>query len=272
MGMRHPKQQRLKPLLDRVPPGFLVDAGWLRARGINGKSIHDYVARGWLERLVRGVYRRPLPSDASERDQVRWESVVLSLQRIMGHDIHLGGVSALELAGHIHYLHFGDNPPVHVYGIVPAWLRRLPCDSVFVIHRRDLFGNEQIGVEDINRNIGTTSQAVGVWRWPIRVSCPERAILETFDGLCNASSFDQVDKIFESLIVMRHGLLKELLVACRSEKVRQLFFAFADRHQHGWRKYLDSSRIDLGSGTRVLVKGGRVHPKYHIQIPQEFVP
>ena len=48
-------------LLDKVPPGFMVDAKWLRAQGIDPKSIHGYMARGWLERIVRGVYRRPLP-------------------------------------------------------------------------------------------------------------------------------------------------------------------------------------------------------------------
>ncbi len=35
---------------------------WLLACGIEPNSIHDYyVARSWLERLVRGVYRRPTP-------------------------------------------------------------------------------------------------------------------------------------------------------------------------------------------------------------------
>ncbi|MCY4059576.1 MAG: AbiEi antitoxin N-terminal domain-containing protein, partial [Gammaproteobacteria bacterium] len=47
--MNHPRTQRLKPLLDTVPPGFVVDTPWLTARGIDSKSIHDYVARGWLE-------------------------------------------------------------------------------------------------------------------------------------------------------------------------------------------------------------------------------
>ena len=52
--MNHLRTQRLKPLLDTVPPGFVVDTPWLRARDIDPKSIHDYVARGWLERLSRG--------------------------------------------------------------------------------------------------------------------------------------------------------------------------------------------------------------------------
>ena len=66
MVMNHPRKPRLKPLLDAVPPGFLVDTRWLKAQGIDPKSIHNYVARGWLERVVRGLYRRPLPEGVPE--------------------------------------------------------------------------------------------------------------------------------------------------------------------------------------------------------------
>ena len=64
MVMNQQKTPRLKPLLDRVPPGFMVDTPWLRGQGIDPKSIHDYVARGWLKRVLRGVYRRPRVGDS----------------------------------------------------------------------------------------------------------------------------------------------------------------------------------------------------------------
>ncbi len=41
------------------------------------------------------------------------------------------------------------------------------------------------------------------------------------------------------------------LKACRSVKVRRLFFVFADKHRHTWRKNPDASRIDFGFGPRV---------------------
>ena len=80
MVMNHRRTPRLKPLLDKVPPGFMVDTPWLRAQGIDPKSIHDYVARGWLKRVIRGVYRRPLPEDARGADETSWEIPLLSLQ------------------------------------------------------------------------------------------------------------------------------------------------------------------------------------------------
>ena len=73
-------------------------------------------------------------------------------------------------------------------------------------------------------------------------------------------------------MTLRPGRLTALLSACRSVKVRRLFFVFADRHGHGWRKHLDASEIDFGSGPRALVDGGKFHPAYRISVPEELVP
>ena len=273
MGMGHQKQPRLKRLLDKVPPGFMVDTAWLKGReGIDPKSIHEYVARGWLERVVRGVYRRPLPANVQESRDTDWQVPLLSLQWIMDKDVHLGGESALDLAGYAHYLSLGDKPRVHVYGDVPAWLKRLPIRTQFVVHSRALFGDDPTGIMDAGRDVPSGAQAVNVWRWPIKASSPERAILEALDELPNKASFDKLDKVFEGLTSLRPKLLTQLLGACRSVKVRRLFFVFADRHQHAWNKHIDTSQIDFGSGPRALVNGGKLHPKYRIYVPADFVP
>lgn len=272
MVMNHQRKSRLKPLLGAVPPGFLVDTRWLKAQGIDAKSIHDYVARGWLERLIRGVYRRPLPGGAQTQAAVSWESALLSLQWIMKYNVHLGGESALELAGYAHDLRLGRTPPVHVYGDVPAWLKRLPSEARIVVHRRILFGNDQTGIIDTSRELVASSQAVDVWRWPLQTSSPERAIFEALDELPQNTSFSHLDRIFESLATLRPNQLKTLFTACRSVKVRRLFFVFADRHQHAWRKHLDADQMDFGSGPRALVKGGKLHPTYRIYVPKDFLP
>ena len=272
MAMDPPRTQRLKPLLDKVPPGFLVDTRWLRAQGIDSKSIHRYVSSGWLERVIRGVYRRPVPEGVHGGSEVSWESTLLSLQRILEHDVHLGGESALDLAGYYHYLSLGGPQRVHFYGAVPAWLKRLPTRTKIAVHRRTLFGDDPTGIGDSNRDARESRGAVDVWRWPIRASSPERAILESLNELRSGSGFDHLDKIFESLTTLRPKQLMALLAACRSVKVRRLFFVFADRHEHPWRKHLDASTIDFGSGPRALVDGGRIHPNYRIYVPKEFVP
>ncbi|MDE0153981.1 MAG: type IV toxin-antitoxin system AbiEi family antitoxin domain-containing protein [Gammaproteobacteria bacterium] len=268
--MSHQRKQRLKGLLDKVPPGFMVDASWLKAQGINPKSIHDYVSRGWLERIVRGVYRRPLPVGAQSISENAWAIPLLSLQWIMKYDTYLGGESALNLAGHVHYLNLGDGPRVHFYGPAPSWLKRLPVQAQIILHRDKLFGGDLTGVVDAGQNIQGASRAIDVWRWPVKASSPERAILEALDELPNHASFDNLDKIFEGLTTLRPKQLMTLLMRCRSVKVRRLFFVFSDRHRHPWSKHLDVSKIDLGSGPRALVEGGKFHPTYRIYVPKIF--
>ncbi|MCE2523246.1 MAG: AbiEi antitoxin N-terminal domain-containing protein [Rhodobacteraceae bacterium] len=95
-GYEPSKNVTTETALDTVPPGFMVDTPWLKALGIDSKSIHDYVARGWLERVVRGVYRRPLPEGAQGDREESWAIPLLSLQWLMKYAVHLGGESALD--------------------------------------------------------------------------------------------------------------------------------------------------------------------------------
>ena len=110
------------------------------------------------------------------------------------------------------------------------------------------------------------------WHWVPVVSTPERAFLEALDEIRDVSLFDDVEKRFEGMDRLRPSHLMDLLLACRSVKVRRLFFAFADRQQHPWLEYLDKSAIDFGSGPRALGKGGVIHPEYRITVPKEYVP
>ncbi|MGX1101475.1 type IV toxin-antitoxin system AbiEi family antitoxin domain-containing protein [Amorphus sp. MBR-141] len=272
MGMSLQRQPRLKFLMEKVPPGFLVDTPWLKARGIDAKSIHDYVSRGRLERVIRGVYRRPLPDGVKVQPAVPWDSVLLSLQQVMNYDVHLGGVSALEQADGAHYPPLGGTPRVYLYGNVPTWLKRLPSNAQIIVHRRTLFGDDNTGIIDVDRDVQIGGSAVNVRCWPMTMSSPERAVLEALDELYNETSFEHLHRIFRSLTELRPKQLMTQLMACRTVKVRRLFFVFADHHQHVWRKHLDVDKISLGSGPRALVAGGKFHPTYRITVPKEFVP
>ena len=272
MALYHHRTPRLKPLLDAVPAGFLVDTPWLRARGIDPKSIHDYVARGWLERIVRGVYRRPLPDGAQGGHAEAWAVPLLSLQWLMKYAVHLGGESAIDMAGYAPGLSLGGRSRVHFYGEAPSWLNRLPMQTEIVVRRSTLFSDDHLGIDDINPTAAAIWPMVDVWRWPLRTSSPERAILEALDELPRSTTFENLDRIFEGLMWLRPKRLTALLTACRSVKVRRLFFVFADRHQHAWRRHLDASGIDFGSGPRALAKGGKCHPTYRIYVPEAFLP
>nr|WP_263429354.1 type IV toxin-antitoxin system AbiEi family antitoxin domain-containing protein [Nannocystis pusilla] len=90
------------------------------------------------------------------------------------------------------------------------------------------------------------------------------------DELPQHESFHQVDMIVEGLRTLSPRRLQKLLVDCRSIKVKRLFFWFAERHRHAWLEHIDRSCIDLGSGKRLLVKGGKLDPKYLITVPKDL--
>ncbi len=105
------RSQNLKKVLDAVPTGYLVDAVWLTAHGVAYETFRDYVKRGWLERVTRGVFRRP-SSNAPASDAIDWKICLLSVQHIMRYDVHIGGITALAQQGHGRYLRLGSNAPV----------------------------------------------------------------------------------------------------------------------------------------------------------------
>lgn len=217
---------------------------------------------------MRGVYRRP---DSNYSAEIQWENVLFSLQSVMHYDIHLGGLSALYLDGHLHYLVLGPRFSVHFYGDAPSWLKRLPCKEEIILHGSKLFGDEKIGLTDTQNSPLVANLQANKWPWPLRFSCPERAILEALDELQDKAGFDSMGKIFESLSTLRPEQLMVMLSACRSVKVRRLFLVFAASHNHAWFKYMDVGKIDIGSGPRAFVKGGRMHPKYLISVPEEYI-
>ena len=133
----------------------------------------------------------------------------------MNYAVHPGGESALDLAGYAHYPSLGGRPRVQFHGNVPSWLKRLPGRTEIVVRRRTLFGDDALGIVNVGGAAGAGGPALELWRWPIRASSPERAILEALDELPRDASFENPDRIFEGLTPLRPGPLTALLAACR---------------------------------------------------------
>jgi hypothetical protein len=117
---------------------------------------------------------------------------------------------------------------------------------------------------------GLVRQPWGHWDWPLTLSSPERAILELLDEIPQRETFHQTDMLIEGLRILSPRRLHKLLVDCRSVKVKRLFLWFAERHDHAWLKQLDRNDIDLGHGKRMLVRGGRLDPKFNITVPENI--
>ncbi|MDP2332654.1 MAG: type IV toxin-antitoxin system AbiEi family antitoxin domain-containing protein [Reyranella sp.] len=277
--MSKPIRRKLNWLEEKLPEGLLVDAAWLGKHGFSTALRRKYIKASWLEQPARGVYRKP-------RGTLTWQQVIISLQTIILREaIIVGGRTALELQGFAHYLQQRTGT-IHLYSAkpLPTWLNKLKLDVRFVHHNsRKLFDNDPItfGLSSLQFDIlkttgtsndllqrGLTFQPWGHWDWPLTLSTPERAVLELLDELPGHESFHQVDKLMEGLTNLSPRRLQKLLADCRSVKVKRLFFYFADRHRHAWLAQLEKDRLDLGSGKRMLVKGGRLDPTYLITVPE----
>lgn len=267
---------KLNFLTNQVAESLLIDSQWLEAKGYSRALRHQYVASGWLEQPAHGVFRRP-------RGNIAWQQVVISLQTLLKSPVSIGGRTAIEVGGYAHYLPQTQSQ-IHLYSDTkqPAWLFKLPVPETFVVHNRARFlPAPVISPEAISFEISTSLENAlmpaglmaipwGHWSWPLIISSPERAYLELLDELPQSESFHMADVIMEGLSNLSPRRMQSLLEAATSIKVKRLFFLFAERHNHAWLKYLDTSKIDLGKGKRMLVKNGKLHSKYQITVPEEF--
>ena len=130
----------LNRLHRRLPEGLLADAAWFTAAGYPASLRSRYVASGWLQRVARGVFRRPLhrPGLDDSEAPLRWQHVVISLQSVLQRPVTIGGRTALELDGFAHYVSSSGPREVHLYGDerAPGWLGKLPIETRFRVPQR----------------------------------------------------------------------------------------------------------------------------------------
>ena len=275
----HTMSERNKSKLNRLgqllPEGLLVDAAWLEERGYYRSLRARYVAGGWLAQPVRGVYRRP-------RGEPGWEQLLISLQTLLGFPVSIGGRTALELQGYAQYVPRSQKR-IHLYSDkkLPSWLDKLPLDQVFIRHNRQRFlplckqpdetlslGRSKAKSKVLNGELRALPW--GQWDWPLVMSTPERACLELLDELPRYDTFHMADMIMEGLVNLSPRRMQALLEQTTSVKVKRLFLFFADRHRHQWFSRIDQGAIDLGSGKRMLAKGGKLDPVWQITVPAEL--
>lgn len=258
-GFRKPVEQ--PPTRDtlevQLPDGLVVDRAWLAKRGFKRPLVDYYLRSGALVPVARGAYRRPGPP-------LKWEHVVYSLQQA-GYAVHVGGRSALEFQGFAHYLAMQGVKQIHLYGVekLPAWVSKLEASYQFILHKSQLLG--QVVAESV------TTKPFGHWDWPLHYATPELALLEIASEVKQASDFEVLDKLFESATTLRPQLLMKLLKAWNQVKAKRLFLWFAERHGFAWFNRLDVKAVNLGSGKRVVQKGGTLDNKYQITVPREMI-
>lgn len=262
-------RQKLNYLLSQLGDGWLVPSAWLQQQGYDRQLLAHYVKHGWLMSPAHGVFLRAGSTTS-------WQTVVHSLQRLARLPLHVGGAHAISVHGMDHYLRMGA-ARVTLYGParLPAWVAALDLREKFV-RRPDgklafaPLSAELLAAPKALREVGLETLPGDRPDCPLVVSMPERAIFELLLEVPGKGSVAGADAILQGMARLRPALVSRLLRDCASVKVKRLFLALAERHNHAWFKHLDLTGVDLGTGNRVLDGGGRMHPKYHISLPRSL--
>ncbi len=251
------KRGHLNQLLIHWPKGVVAVQAWFTQRGISRQLAEKYCRSGWIKRIGRGGYTRT-------GDVVNLTGAVYALQAQLGFKTHVGGKTALELQGYGHFLPMKNIPEFHLFGRperrLPSWFQGVKWESKVRYHIARLFsGKPETGLEEISIN-----------GYSIKVSSPERAALEMVELVPAEQSFEGAGLLLEGLTTLRPALLQELLRTCLSIKAKRLFLFLAEKCGHAWVTKLDTSKVRLGSGKRLIVRGGRLDPKYQITVPADI--
>jgi len=252
------KGKAINQLYSLLPEGEVASSAWLAMQGYSRQLLRKYVQSGWLVSVARGAFRRP-------GSEPGWPAIVSSLEKYWNLSCHAGGSTALDLYGYAHFLNLGENKPAHLYARsrLPAWVRNLSQPGL-ILHNSSLFSPESYGT-------GLEEMKMDGGRFSVHVSRPERAMLELLVNIPARGSFEEADKLMEGLANLSPSRVMQLLLGCKSVKAKRLFLWLADRHDHAWFQKLDVDKINLGSGKRMLVKAGRLVPRYQITVPAEMI-
>ncbi|KMW73163.1 hypothetical protein TI10_08600 [Photorhabdus luminescens subsp. luminescens] len=251
-------RRQLKELL---PVGMLATKQWLVAQGLNLHFVDNAVRSKTLLPLAAGVF-------SQFSCHLNWQGVVASLQRMSETPIHLGGLTALEIAGLAHYVTRSHIRTVHLYSSepLPRWLTRVPLDVYFKGHRTQALWPENLIADP-------TWLRQEQWREgmpALQFSCPERAIFEVLGDVPKAVSFEHAEHLMQGLYNLSPRKLDALLLACSSIKVKRLFLWLAEKHQHAWFKKLEPRKYNLGAGKRVITTKGRLDNTWLITVPKDM--
>ncbi|OGO94875.1 MAG: hypothetical protein A3F10_05470 [Coxiella sp. RIFCSPHIGHO2_12_FULL_42_15] len=253
------KRQKLNQLLQQIQAHLAITQHWLSQQGYSYTLVKRYVESNWLTRIGHGAYAR-------SGDTVTWQGALCALQKQLELPIHIGAKSALQFLGKAHYLAFAPQQQfteLYWHASVkterlPKWCNEYAWDKPMRLHRDKLFSEAGIGLTEFKPNDHVFS---------LKISTPERAILEMLAGVPDFYSLNEAYKIMEGLVSLRYEIVQTLLECCLSHKVKRLFLLFADLTQQPWFKRLELKKINLGKGKRSIAGGGKYYPQYLLSIP-----
>lgn len=224
-------------MLSSLRPGRPVIAKELAALGITKYLVVHYVRAGWLERLARGVYRRPGETLAL--------SPSLTVLEALYDGLHVGGISALDWHGLRQYVI--AHPTIQLYGahsaLLPSWFTdRFAADY----HRKRIF--DEVDAEP------TRVHRFGEGPEKPLVSDPERAWLELLSDVGVRHTLQEARELAEGAYTLRSAVLTELLKRCTSIKTVRLCLQLGREAQSPWFEKLPIDELPTGSSAPWVAK------------------
>ena len=245
---------KINQIIKAWPNGTVAVLPWLEKHGAYQQLVHEYEKTAWLSRVGQGAYSKA-------GDKVQWTGGLYAIQEQLKLPVHAGAKTALQMQGYAHFLPMGKGATIFLFGLptvkLPAWFRRYRWGVRVHYTTTNLFAGQA--------EQGLTKKDLGAYA--IKLSAPERAIMEVLYGVPQVDSFEEARLLMETLTTLRPRLVQSLLENCGSVKVKRLFMFLAEVCKHPWAGKVDLSKIDFGSGKRLLIKGGRFDAKYQITVP-----
>lgn len=240
--------------------------------GYSKGLLQQYHRSGWIELIGKGAYRRSQVDEKGlplqNRTPLTWPGGVYALQALsLGPQREMPPVlvaarTALELGGFSHFLKLSGTETVWLFTEpgyrVPTWLRKYDWNAKIRTYSPKLF----------SKPLPHTVSKKDWGAFVTLISCPERAMMELLELCPKHESLDHAKLVMESLASLRPKVVAELLQNCTSVKVKRLFLALADLCNHSWLSEIDTTKLDLGAGKRILEPDRAFHAKYQISIPR----
>jgi hypothetical protein len=245
---------KINQLIQKQPSGVVLTSRWLSSQGYSPELLRTYRNSHWLQSIGNGAMIR-------QNDSVDYSGAIYAMQQQLKLNVHPAAKTALALLGKSQYLSFGRNV-VHLFGNtgerLPSW-----------------FKNHDWGVEIRYITSGILPAGKGLIEkdhknFAIKISSPARAMMECLYLAPHKEDMKECFEMMESLNNLNPVTVQELLEHCTSVKVKRLFLYMAEKAGHGWFTHLNTSRIDLGSGKRSLVKDGVYIAAYNITVLREL--
>jgi len=246
------KGEKINRLLQKIPSGTVILSSWLVQQGYSHDLQQKYIRSQWLTPIGRGAYKRT-------GDEITIYGGLYALEKQTNKNVHIGGLSALDLQGYAHYIAITEKP-VQLYADekfkLPSWFKNYNWTTPYTLKTTRLSAPDYALVS-YNFNA-----------YGLNITSPTQAMLQCLDLVPDEMDMEQAWYLMESMNNLIPAQAQKLLEQCPSIKAKRLFLFFAEKAGHKWFKYLDINKINLGGGKRSIVKNGTYINKYKITVPK----